>query len=502
MKYIFLLLVIIITSCSRESDIDVGLESFVCYGKNIEFEVYQPAGGEELGGFEYGIFLKKQGKSYKYKSKCDYDVCSIEKLPPFQKYSIIAKEKNFWTGDYLDNDKEVEFETYLDADATAIGGQIISYSPYYLDGHKYLYSNCNDFIYPYSINKTGNIDFFSKFNKHDFSYVVPSENSIWDNIDIKGTFINDMVLVDNSIYVSVVSSSIVELYEISADTGAIINKNTISLSELSLVPLKLLFADKNCFLFSCSSDKPEYSNKNIILKIKKSDYSIDKSFGNNGLLALDNIYPIQKTFQFNNYIFIAGYNGSFYVQKFDINTGLIDSSYANNGTYSIDMTYRKDGKYKINIVLENDDLYISADNGLSETILEKRSAITGNLVTGFGENGKININKLKKIVKKENDKINFLYLYNDENSNYKITFSFKAYYNNYVLVKYNYHGYDENIYLSSLISIDKNTGKHKSVYGAFNACLSVTDDIIVDDDYLYAVSGNICKIRNFMKEEK
>jgi len=216
------------------------------------------------------------------------------------------------------------------------------------------------------------------------------------------------------------------------------------------------------------------------LKIKKNDYSIDTGFGSNGILALDSIYPIQKTLQFNNYLFIAGYNSSIYVQKFDINTGMLDSSFANNGTCNIDVFYHEGASYKINIIPQNDDLYISGSTSIasSDTILEKRSAITGGLITNFGENGRLDINKLKTFLKTENDKINILeysYIYY---SDYSITFDFKDIYKDYVLVKANYHGkyfdggYFNNskLVLNNLISINKITGNPKSVFGAYNNC--------------------------------
>ncbi len=250
MQYIFLLLAIILTTCSGEAGKDDGVQSFVCFGDNIFFSVYQNEENDgQFGYLEYGIFFKKPKKNYEKLKNCEDVVCSVEKLPPYKKYSLIAKRKDSLTGEYYDNDKKVEFETYLDFLEKY---HIYSNISYILSGN-YIYSKSKGEIFLYQIFDTG-IEKSRKFNLHkfnsrDFSNISSSEiiNLIESLIKIEGLFIEDVILVNNYVYISEYSSDILTIFEISSDTGSILNKNTISLSGLSLVPQKLLFFRSKLF---------------------------------------------------------------------------------------------------------------------------------------------------------------------------------------------------------------------------------------------------------------
>ncbi len=403
------------------------------------------------------------------------DICRTPELLPFRSYYFNMQAYYKGNPDRDGNTEEVELETYLN-DKQNENSFI---RKYFSDSNnlQLLYDLNNIFIY--NINKAGLLSIL-KINKNDFTACSTfGNNGIFVN-----SFTTAVYLFEGKLYFSQKSTdSNFILNSLSAETGSVTNTETISLSSLKLNLKKIIYIDDGRIIALCESYEKTENSGYTIVKINRSDGKLDMSFGSDGKASFDYRYDVTQAVYYNNYIFTCGYiHGSLILQKIDISNGTLDGNFMTNGTYIVKCNNStSDYLNSIKILLNGNELYVLLNTGLKNIAIEKRSCQNGSLFKDFGTEGTIIFSTMADYLKGQK---NFILYYNSV-----------SVYKNSLLVKIK----NRNSYLYNIVAFDKDTGNPLSAYGLHNTCLEETSEIFTDNEYIYAVPENFCKIKNFMK---
>ncbi len=260
-------------------------------------------------------------------------------------------------------------------------------------------------------------------------------------------------------------------------------------------------------------------HKGNIWRVKISDYKFDSTFS---MEKSDIPDEYDYLFSDGEFIYTLAYNGlldKMMIKKRNYYTGVLVETFATGGVYSINVDkeklYNNDMSdivrkhYLTTAVIDENFMYIAYISDKDLTTIFKLNLNTGKLDSSFGINGIID-NKLLNSFSKDTLKSYKVYdfLKSEYGKNFeKIIFSYelKTTYKDYLILKaeFNYSATDMyDIKQVWLISINKKTGHPVKAGPFFNNCLVQTNSIIADDEYFYAVPENVCKIKNFMNENK